>query len=358
MTDFNADDADPIAEIDASLALSRRRFLASAGGAVAAAGLLGPAATSAFAATGAARRSDMYYSAKQIPIKDQVYYWITENVGVPFYVPGIAGMKAFGKVFGVQTQIIGPTNLDMSVSAQDMATILAKPNTAGIFSYFTDSNVNGPSYAAAYKAHVPIVNGAGDYGSPNVGNSIWDPNAIPTTAVDTIGKALNGTGSVGYIGILAGNAPLIAQEAEFESYLAKTYPKIKFAGKATYDGSLTDGLKKYAAFVGANNPDAMFWGDGNGPAIVDGLIAAAPKVKIMLMGISSQSLAAVKAKKVLGTVDRSTFDEEFWGFMPLYFAVNGRNRGVDNIYVNVVSITQANVDAFIANPYHSQVPWV
>ncbi len=339
-------------EDDQTNGLTRQGFLLRSGSTIAAAGLFGSLAETAWAA-------DRHVAAAaKIPKSKQVYYWVTENVGDPFYVPGIAGMNAFAKTFGVKVQVVGPTDLNMAKSAEVMQTILAKPDTAGIFSYFTDSKVNGPSYAAAFKQRIPIVNGAGDWGSPRVSVCAFDPNTIPHVAADTIATALNGAGSVGYIGILAGNAPLIAQEKEFEAYLKKTHPKIKFVGKATYDGSNADGLKQYTAFVGAKRPDAMFWGDGNGPAVIDGLYSTAPNVKVMLMGLSSPGLAAVKAGKALGTCDRNTFDEEFWGFMPLYFAVNGGYRGPDTINVNVLSITKSNVDAYVKSPYSSPIAWV
>jgi ABC-type sugar transport system substrate-binding protein len=328
---------------------SRRAFLATAGGAVAAA--------SAFGSVGSAAAAADHYLTK-IPRSKQTYYWITSNLHDPFYVPGIAGMKAFGKHFGVKVGIVGPQDQNFAAEATLLEALLVKPNTAGIFSYFVDSHTNGPLYKEAFDRKIPIVNGAGDWGFPRITSCAFDTTIIPKVAVDTIAAALNGTGRVGYIGILENNPPLVAQEKVFEQYMAQKYPKLKFVGKSSYDGSSAGGIRSYSAFVGAHQPDAMFWGDGQGPSVIDGLVAAAPKVKVMLMGLSPQSLAAVKNGKALGACDRNTFDEEFWGFQPLYYAVNGGYRGPDTINVSVISVTPANVAAYIKNPYQSQTVWV
>jgi ABC-type sugar transport system substrate-binding protein len=97
----------------------------------------------------------------------------------------------------------------------------------------------------------------------------------------------------------------------------------------------------------------MFFGDGLGPSIADALVEANPNVKLVLRGFGQNGLKAIEGGKVLGTVDRNPFDEEFWGFMPLYFAVNGNYRAPDTMIVPTITVTKENVAGFIKDPYHN-----
>jgi hypothetical protein len=62
-------------------------------------------------------------------------------------------------------------------------------------------------------------------------------------------------------------------------------------------------------------------------------------------------LEAIQRGDVLAAVDRSTFDEEFWGFMGLYFWVNGGFRTPDIMTLETIRVTADNVEAFINDPY-------
>jgi ABC-type sugar transport system substrate-binding protein len=285
--------------------------------------------------------------------KDQTYYWVTANLGDPFYQDGIAGMKKFGDLFGVKVQIVGPQKNDVAGMTQALQETLAKPDVAGIFSYYyADFNAAKSLYEEAAKKQIPVVNGAGDWGPPRLSFvGVRDQDA-PSAAVDLIGDALGGKGKVGYIGNTGTN--IVREEKFFEQFLKERFSGIQFVGNAAHDGSADDALKQYRAFVQRNRDvNAMFFGDGLGPSIADALVQANPNVKLVLRGFGQNGLKAIQAGKVLGTVDRNPYDEELWGFMPLYFAVNGNYRAPDSMIVPTITVTKDNVDGFIKDPYHN-----
>lgn len=341
--------------------LSRRGFLI-AGGAAAAAVVAGCAsdsgataeasATAADTAAATAAASDLLGSPKP----NQKYYWVTANISDPFYKDGIAGMEEFGKLYGVQTEIVGPNTGDVAGMVKAFEETLAKPDCSGIFSYFyADFSSAQSLYDKAFEMGIPIVNGAADWGGPRIGwCGIIDGDASQK-AMDVIQEAFPNGAKVGFIGNTGLN--LIREQEEF-ARLAKELG-LGYVGNAVHDTSAEDAVKQYAAFVGANSDvEVMFFGDGLGPSVVQGLADAAPNVKIILRGLGQNGLDAIKGgDQVIATIDRSPFDEEFWGFPPLYFAVNGGYRGPEQILVPQVTVTKANVDAFLEQPYRDAKQW-
>lgn len=349
--------------------VSRRDFVAAAAGAMTLGGLLAacgnesdgttsasaassaaPATVAADESTGGAASSGG--GALGGDRKSQKYYWITANLADPFYVDGIAGMNEFAGLFGVSVEVVGPQENDAAGMTKAFEEVLAKPDVTGIFSYYyADFAAAKPLYEQAAEKGIPIVNGAGDWGPPRLAFCGVQDQDAPNVAVDTLGNALGGKGKIGFIGNTGVN--LIREEEFFEQFVKERFPDLEYVGNATHDGSAEDALKQYQAFIQAKSPDAMFFGDGLGPGIVDGLVSAGPDIKLMLRGFGENGLKAIKDGRVLASCDRSTFDEEFWGFMPLFWAVNGNFRGPDKLIVPTVLVDSTNIDAFMSDPHHN-----
>lgn len=336
--------------------LSRRGFLI-AGGVTAAAVMAGCASSeTSTAGESAAPAASAAPELLGSPKANQKYYWVTANIADPFYKDGIAGMEEFGKLYGVQTEIVGPQTADVAGMVKAFEETLAKPDCSGIFSYFyADFSSAQSLYDKAYEMGIPIVNGAADWGGPRIGwCGVVDGDAAQK-ALDIVKESFPNGAKVGFIGNTGLN---IQREEEEYARIAKELG-FDYAGNAAHDGSADDALKQYAAFVGANSDvQVMFFADGLGPSVVQGLADAAPNIKIILRGLGQNGLDAIKGgDQVIGTIDRSPFDEEFWGFPPLYFAVNGGYRGPEQILVPQVTVTKANVDAFLAQPYRDVKVW-
>jgi ABC-type sugar transport system substrate-binding protein len=317
---------------------TRRDFLVASGGAVAGATLLSPAMARAMA------------EVLPRPKRPQKYVWVTANLSDPFYTDGINGMKAFGKVFGVKVQIVGPQAADVAAMTKTFATVLEKPDVTGIFSYYyADFNAAKPLYARAAQKGLPIVNGAGDWGPPRINFTGQRQEDPPNVAGEYIGKYLKGKGKVAHMGNTGSN--ILQQEKIFRDYLKKNYPNITYAGNITHDGSASNALKQFQAFVGAHaDTDVVWFGDGLSASIADPLAAAAGKTKLVLGGFGKNGLQAIAKGKVLAAVDRSPYDEEFYGFQSLYWWNLGY-RVPDTTIVSTFVVDKTSVAKFLKNPY-------
>src|ERR671935_1472026 len=110
---------------------SRRTFVMAAGGIMGAAPLL---------SVGEALAS----SPAQLGHSTKTFYWVSENIADPFYVPGIAGMKQAAKLFGFKAALIGPSSNSTSAQAQAFQEVVAKPDTGGILAYSIDYHALAP----------------------------------------------------------------------------------------------------------------------------------------------------------------------------------------------------------------------
>lgn len=301
--------------------------------------MMSPAASAALAAAEALPK----------PRKPQKYVWVAANIADPFYIDGIHGMKTFGKVFGVNVKIVGPATNDAAGMTKAFATTLAEPGVNGIFSYYYfDFNAAKPLYAQAAAKGIPVVNGADDWGPPRINFTGQRQEDPPDVAAAYLIKYLKGSGKVAHMGNTGVN--ILQQEAIFKSTLTKA--GITYAGNITYNGSADDGLKQFQAFIGAHpDTDVVWWGDGTGPAVADALASAAGKTKVLLGGFGKGGLKAIAAGKILGAVDRSPFDEEFYGLQNLYW-YNLGYRVPDTTIIDTFVVDKSNVAHFLKDPYH------
>jgi ABC-type sugar transport system substrate-binding protein len=321
---------------------TRRDILAGAGGALAGAALLSPAdAMAALEANEALPRLK----------GKQKFVWVTANLGDPFYVDGIRGMKAFEAVFGVETKIVGPQKNDIAGMTKTFASVVADRSTTGIFSYFYGGfdAVKG-LYQQAQKKGIPIVNGAGDWGGPRASFVGVKDEDSAKAAVPYIGKYLGGKGTVGFIGNTGVN--LVREEQFFAQFLKEQFPGIKYVGNATHDGSAADALKQFQAYKQKNpTMNVCYFGDGLGPSIADALASVAGSTKMILRGFGASGLAAISSGKVLAAIDRSPWDEEFYGFQYLYWWKAGR-RVPDYAGVTTFVVDKTNIAKFNQSPYN------
>ena len=193
------------------------------------------------------------------------------------------------------------------------------------------------------------MNAAGDWGEPALSLVLWSVPATPTAAADLLIQSL-GKGSkarVGYISNLL-TAELTQEANIFESLVKGA--GLTYVGRVNYNGSDADALSRYTSFVLANHADGMWFGDGLGPSIVDALVAASPSTKLVLRGLGTSGLQAVKQGKVLGTVDRNEYEEEFWSFVMLFMAAKYNITPPENVDLVIHTVTKENVDGFIAHP--------
>ena len=134
-------------------------------------------------------------------------------------------------------------------------------------------------------------------------------------------------------------------------YIKERFPNINYVGNATHDGSAADALKQFTAYK-QKYPDMNLcvFGDGLGPSIADALASAAGSTKMILRGFGASGLASVKAGKTLALIDRSPWDEEFYGFQYLFWYKMGR-RVPDYAAVPTFVVDKSNIAKFSKAPY-------
>jgi len=345
---------------DTDLTHSRRAFMlasASAFGGAASFAALGGGASAAFAASAS---SIPGVPRPKIPLAQQNYYWAADNVSSAYFVPGINAMKILGEFFGVKTAFIGPTIAgNVAQETANWEALIAKPDTAGIDSYFAESaSAAATVYKSAAAKGIAVSQAAGNWASPVISTVFWAPESVAEAAAGVINTALGGKGTVGLIGNLSG-AAVNQDSIYFAQILKSKYPGLKFVGKTSYDGTPAGADAQYGAFVNAHNPDCMWYADGSGSSIVAGLLSASPhKPKLMLRGYASAAFEAVQNGQAIGTADRNVFEEEFWAFNALMMAVNLQIGAPEQINLVIHTVTKANVAEYIKSPQFSLTKYI
>jgi hypothetical protein len=345
---------------DTDHAHSRRAFVvasASALGGAAGFAALGPMSSTALAATAADLPGVPH---PKLSLSQQTYYWAADNVSSAYFVPGINAMKILGSLFGVKTEFIGPTIAgNVGQETANWQALIAKPDTAGIDSYFAESaSAAATVYASAHAKGIAVAQAAGDWASPTITTVFWAPMAVAEAAASVINSALGGKGTVGAIGNLSGSA--VNMDVIYFAEILKTkYPGLKFVGKTSYDGTPAGAVSQYGAFVNAHTPDCMWYADGSGSSIVAGLLSASPhKPKLMLRGYASAAFEAVKSGQAIGTADRNVYEEEFWAFTSLMMQVNLDTGAPSQIDLVIHTVTKDNVAAYIKSPQFSLTKYI
>jgi ABC-type sugar transport system substrate-binding protein len=346
MPEHNAGDSEPV-DPRTDRDVSRRRFIGGAG--LTLGGLAASVALPTGSSSAAMRRQLASMPRLGEPL-DQKYVWVTANISDPFYLDGIAGMEEFGRLYGVETEIVGPQTNDVAGMTQALEATIADPDTTGIFSYYYADFAGAETlYQQAAEQGIPIVNGAGDWGPPRT-MTILAPDADANqAALEIFADTLDEGTTLAFIG---NNGANLLRQAEDFATRVEEFPQFEYLGNVIHDGSQADALAQYENFL-STNPDlgALFFGDGLGAGIADALVDVGPDVSIILRGFGQVGLDAIQRGDVLAAVDRSTFDEEFWGFMGLYFWVNGSFRTPDVMNLSTIRITADNVEAFLEDPY-------
>lgn len=282
--------------------------------------------------------------------QEGVYYFLAANNADPFYVPGVAGFEAAGKLVGMKTEFVGPMDLNVNEQLKTFEELVASPNTKGIFWYPSDFAVGEQIIQKAKAKGIPVVIGALD--SPYKGRNAfvgYNNTVLGQQAGYYIAKLINCKGTVGTIGIQSGpNVP--ERIAGMTDYLKSACPEVKVIPEATHDGSATSEAATLDAYMVAN-PDLtlLWWADGAAGIQAQAWKekqAAGVKTIFFATDMPNATLQAVKDGVFAATIAQDTWTEEYWGLL-LMDAINKGVRVPDTLYLSAIYIDQSNVDQWM-----------
>lgn len=97
-----------------------------------------------------------------VPSDTGKYYFLAGNNSDPFYVPGVKGFMDAAKALGVKAEFVGPQDASMAGQIATWETLLASPDTKGIFLYAFDYKAEESLVKQTVAKGIPLVFGAAD----------------------------------------------------------------------------------------------------------------------------------------------------------------------------------------------------
>jgi ribose transport system substrate-binding protein len=281
----------------------------------------------------------------KIPQDQQKYYFLSANIADPFYVPGVAGFENAAEILGVDTDFVGPPDINLAAHITAWEQLNALPDTAGIFWYPVDFQASEPLVDESHEAGITVVLGAADAPYKTRDAFIgYDNNMLGALTADYIAEAIGGSGKVGSMGNLGAN--VVQRQAAMKARLEEAYPDIEVVEPAAHEGSVESATENLQAYMTANpDLDAIWFADG-----LSGSLAqvwkeyqdSGTETKFISMDMPPVTLQAVKDGIFYASIGQDTFTEEFWGLMMAYYGYNGY-RLPDTVLLKPIIITKDNV---------------
>lgn len=283
-----------------------------------------------------------------VPQQEGTYYFLAANVNEPFYIPGMKGMDAAGKIVGMKTELVGPTDISVAGQMKTFEELIASPTTKGILWYSVDFNAGEPLVEEARAKGIPVIVGAMDSPFKNRSAFVgYDQAVLGNQAAEWVAKLTNCQGKVGVIGLVINTTQRIAA---FYDHMKVVCPNIILAAQATTDGSTANENATLQAYMVANPDLTLVWwadGDAGGQAqtwkeIQDN----GSKAIFLATDMPPTTLQAVKDGIFIGTVAQDTYAEEFWSVI----IMDMQNKGYripDTVYLSALLIDKSNVDQFL-----------
>ena len=281
------------------------------------------------------------------PVDTGKYYFLAGNNADPFYVPGVAGFMEAAKQLGVKAEFVGPQDASMQGQIDTWNTLLASPDTKGIFLYAFDYAAEEPLVKETVAKGIPLVFGAADSPYRNRDAFIgYDNSLLGTIAADYAMKMCPTCTTFGSIGMTGTN--VMERRVAFEKRLIE-------AGKTVYATSTNDGstdgrIKSLDSYLAAHPDMGLLWFADGGAGLMTQPFKekqqAGLKTLFLATDMPDNTLQAVKDGVFVGTVGQDTKTEARTGMTMLYELSQGR-RVPDTMYLNALLIDKSNVDEFL-----------
>jgi len=262
-------------------------------------------------------------SSAAVPPSKQVYVEVSALSSLSYFIDHRLGMTLVGKDLGVQTQYVGPSNLDLTAMLNIIDQKIAQKVTGLLVVGFSPVLKSGIDKAIA--AGIPVVTLDADVPTSNRMVFLGTGNVnVGNIGGNYLANAIGKKGKVAIVS-LPGQSNLDERVAGYKQALA-AYPGIQVLQVVNDNSDST----KAAAAVGAilrTHPDlagiaCVEAAGGVGAATAVKEAGKAGKVKIISMDRDDQTLQFIESGVILASTAQKTALMSYLGTLLLYYYVN------------------------------------
>jgi ribose transport system substrate-binding protein len=261
-----------------------------------------------------------------IPVKQQVYYFIGVSIGNPYWVDARIGFQERGNQLGVKTVFTGPVDSNVQGQATELDQVVAQ-KPSGILISPADADSLKPGIDRAMDAGIPVI--TVDTDSPAskrlcyVGTANYESGLVVGTLM---AKALGGKGKVG-ISNLSGQWNLEERERGVKDAL-KAYPGIQYVQTVNDRADDQIAVTRNRELISANPDIAGICGlnAASGPGIAKAVIESGKKgqIKIVCFDRNEDMLNYIADGTIEASVAQKTHLMAALALQMLYDLNNGR----------------------------------
>ena len=278
------------------------------------------------------------------------YYWLAANNSNSFYDPGLKGWHAAAEELNLNVEFVGPEEPNLAEQISTLETLVANPDTRGIFYYAMDFNAGEPMIIEAQDKGIPVIYGNTDSPFKTRRGFVGTDSAIMATQAAGYVKSLIGCDDVSVAG-LGNNSVVVPQRIQFflDAFVALC-PDAETMEIGLNAGSLQSSIELLESYTIAN-PDVtlIWWADGVAGQLVEvwkEIKESGSKTLFLGTDMQQPALEAIRDGDWVGTIGQDTFAEEYWGLKFLY----AYNQGLaipDSTLLSTMIITPDNVDQYL-----------
>lgn len=272
---------------------------------------------------------------------DCTYYWLAANITNPFYVEGKKGWDDAAAALGVNAELVGPLDADVTQQVSQLDQMIAQADaTCGILLYAIDYNAMGPVLQRVKEAGIPVINGNGDSEDKSIRDAFvgTDNAALGRAGASLACEALGGKGKVGIVSFITAQNHQ-ERVAGFQEGVAANCPDVEILPVSPNDGTAEGAFAAANGLLTANPDVALIWAtDAGSPGVARAVEERGVQGKVIVVGTdrTPEQIDAIKRGTVAATITQDTEAEEWVALHYLKWLRDGKA-------VPEVTITEAKV---------------
>lgn len=282
--------------------------------------------------------------------KDQLHFTLVSPlVGHPYWVQVEDGMKAANEQYGVDTQYVGPTEINIDEQIKAMETAIAS-EVDGIITMALDPAAFAPVIKKATDAGIPVV--LIDTDAPESTRNYYAGTSNYAAGQSAAQAMIEATDGKANIGIVTGaiNAANLNERIDGFKDAIKDYPDMKILAIEPSDTDLLKATQKTESMLSTYpEMDAIFGvsaTDVQGAAKVVVERDLVGKVKLVGFDDMDDTLQYIRDGVVYGTIVQKPFEMGRLGVELLVQIKEGKAPAEQIIDTGVTIVTSENVENY------------